>query len=151
MSSRTKLICQSVFRCGNEKYVHGRPFGSSLYATAHPKLLRILPHGASLFQRNAASVKNKGQKMNKNVKLWHSLKVKAGFLILLINLKTGATQWRMEVGRQRGTKVREAVERGTGLWTSCPPPSPPPLHTHTHTHTHTRTHTHTHTRIQGYS
>ena len=36
--------------------------------------------------------KNKGQKINKNVKFWHSLKVKPGFLILLINLKTGATQ-----------------------------------------------------------
>ena len=36
------------------------------------------------------------------------------FLILLINLKTGATQWRVGVGRQRGTKVRETGERGTG-------------------------------------
>ena len=68
---------------------------------------------------------NKGQKMNKNVKFWHSLKVKPGFLILLINLKTGATQWRAGVGRQRGTKVREAGERGTGngrLWPPVPPP-----------------------------
>ena len=70
---------------------------------------------------------NKGQKMNKNVKFWHSLKVKPGFLILLINLKTGATQWRAGVGRQRGTKVREAGERGTGngrLWPPVPPPPP---------------------------
>ena len=35
---------------------------------------------------------NKGQKMNKNVKFWHNLKVKPGFLILLINLKMEATQ-----------------------------------------------------------
>ena len=34
---------------------------------------------------------NKGQKMNKNVKFWHSLKVKPGFLILFINLKMEAT------------------------------------------------------------
>ena len=65
----------------------------------------------------------KGQKMNKNVKFWHSLKVKPG----LINLKTGATQWRAGVGRQRGTKVREAGERGRGngrLWLlSHPPPT----------------------------
>ena len=52
---------------------------SSLRATAHPKLLKILPNGANLFQRNAASVKNKGQKMNKNVKSWHSSKVILGF------------------------------------------------------------------------
>ena len=72
---------------------------------------------------------NKGQKMNKNVKFWHSLKVKPGFLILLINLKTGATQWRVGVGRQRGTKVREAGERGRGngrLWPPVPSPPPPP-------------------------
>ena len=72
----------------------------------------------------------KGQKMNKNVKFWHSLKVKPGFLIVLINLKTGATQWRAGVGRQRGTKVREAGERGRGNGRLGPPvPStPPPPH-----------------------
>ena len=32
---------------------------------------------------------NKGQETNKDVKFWHSLKVKPGFLILLTNLKTG--------------------------------------------------------------
>ena len=37
-------------------------------------------------------ISTKGQKMNKNVMFWHSLKIKPGFLILLINLKTGATQ-----------------------------------------------------------
>ena len=69
--------------------------------------------------------RNKGQKMNKNVKFMHSLKVKPRFLILLINLKTGATQWGVGVGRQRGTKLREAGERGTRsgrLWTPCLPP-----------------------------
>ena len=39
-----------------------------------------------------ASRQNKGQKINKNVTFWHSLEGKPGFLILLINLKTGATQ-----------------------------------------------------------
>ena len=70
----------------------------------------------------------KGQKMNKNVKFWHSLKVKPRFLILLINLKMEATQWRAGVGRQRGTKVREAGECGRGngrLWPSHPTPPPP--------------------------
>ena len=37
-------------------------------------------------------ISTKGQKMNKNVKFWHSLKIKPGFLIFLINLTTGATQ-----------------------------------------------------------
>ena len=60
-----------------------------------------------------------GQKMNNNVKFWHSLQVKPGLLILLINLKTEATQWRVGVGRQRGTKVREAED-------SDLPVSPPP-------------------------
>ena len=40
---------------------------------------------------NLHFISTKGQKMNKNVKFWHSLKIKPGFLILLINLKTGAT------------------------------------------------------------
>ena len=70
--------------------------------------------------------RNKGQKMNKNVKFWHSLKVKPGFLIVLINLKTGATQWRAGVGRQRGTKVREAGERTREAGDSDPPVPPPP-------------------------
>ena len=64
--------------------------------------------------------------MNNNVKFWHSLKVKPGLLIFLISLKTGATLWRVGVGRQRGTKVREAGERGTGsgrLWPPCSPPT----------------------------
>ena len=39
-------------------------------------------------------ISTKGQKMNKNVKFWHSLKIKPGFLILLINLKTGETKRR---------------------------------------------------------
>ena len=69
---------------------------------------------------------NKGQKMNKNVKFWHSLKVKPRFLILLINLKTGATQWGVGVGRQRGTKLREAGERGTGSGETLTPLFPPP-------------------------
>ena len=30
--------------------------GSLLRTTAHPKLLKILPHDANLFQRNVASV-----------------------------------------------------------------------------------------------
>ena len=41
-------------------------------------------------------------------------------------LKTGATQWRVGVGRQRRTKVREAGERGTRsrrLWPPVPPPN----------------------------
>ena len=62
--------------------------------------------------------------MNKNVKFWHSLKVKPG----LINLKTGATQWRAGVGRQRGTKVREAGERTREAGDSDPPVSPHHLH-----------------------
>ena len=62
-----------------------------------------------------------GQKMNNNVKFWHSLQVKPGLLILLINLKTEATQWRVGVGRQRGTKVREAEDLD-------PPVPPPPPH-----------------------
>ena len=69
---------------------------------------------------------NKGQKMNKNVKFWHSLKVKPG----LINLKTGATQWRVEAGRQRGTKLREAGERIREAGDSDPPVSPHHLHNH---------------------
>ena len=68
--------------------------------------------------------RNKGQKMNKNVKFWHSLKVKPG----LINLKTGATQWRVGAGRQRGTKVREAGERIREAGDSDPPVSPHHLH-----------------------
>ena len=56
--------------------------------------------------------------MNMNIKFWHSLKVKPGFLILLINLKTGATQWRAGVGRQRGKGEKEQR-------------APPPTHTHT--------------------
>ena len=75
---------------------------------------------------------NKGQKMNKNVKFWHSLKVKPGFLIVLINLKTGATQWRAGVGRQRGTKVREAGERTREAGDSDSPVPPPPHHLHNH-------------------
>ena len=40
-------------------------------------------------------------------------------------LKTGATQWRVGVGRQRGTRIREEGERGTRsrrLWPPVPPP-----------------------------
>ena len=47
-----------------------------------------------LFSQKHSSINlisTKGQKM-KNVMFWHSLKIKPGFLILLINLKTGATQ-----------------------------------------------------------
>ena len=65
------------------------------------------------------------QKINKNVKFWHSLKVKPWFLILLTNLNTGATQWRVGVGRQRDAKVREAGERGTGS-ARRENPTPPP-------------------------
>ena len=81
--------------------------------------------------------KHKGQITHKNVKFWHSLKVKPGFLILLINLKTGATQWRAGVGRQRGTKVRGAGERGTEsgrLWPPCPPPPTPPQYSQNKSH-----------------
>ena len=66
------------------------------------------------------------QKINKNVKFWHSLKVKPWFLILLTNLNTGATQWRVGVGRQRDAKVREAGERGTGSARRENPTPPPP-------------------------
>ena len=43
--------------------------------------------------------KKMNQKMNKNAKFWHSLKVTLGCLILLINLNTGAILWRVGVGR----------------------------------------------------
>ena len=52
MSSKTKLVGLGIFRCGNEKSVHG----SSVCMTAHPKLLQILPQGTNLVQRNATSV-----------------------------------------------------------------------------------------------
>ena len=47
----------SIFRCGNENSVHGRPSWELLRPDAeHPKLPKILPHGANLLQRNAASM-----------------------------------------------------------------------------------------------
>ena len=77
--------------------------------------------------------------MNKNVKFWHSLKVNPGFWSSRL-----ATQWRMGVGRQRGTKLREVGD--------FEPPVPfPPFHTHTHTHAHAPTHTHTHTRTRTHT
>ena len=54
--------------------------------------------------------------MNKNVKFWHSLKVKPGFLILLINLKTGARNEGWESGGKGTQKYgrRENVVGGNG-------------------------------------
>ena len=62
--------------------------------------------------------------MNKNVKFWHSLKVKPGFLILLINLKTEATQWRKGGKGAQTYGRRENVVREAG---DSKPPCPPPL------------------------
>ena len=72
---------------------------------------------------------NKGQKMNKNVKFWHNLKVKPRFLILLINLKTGEKHnegW--ESGGKGAQKYgrRENVVGETG--DSDPLSHPPPPH-----------------------
>ena len=61
--------------------------------------------------------------MNKNVKFWHSLKVKPGFLILLINLKTEATQWRKGGKGAQTYGRRENVVREAG---DSKPPCPPP-------------------------
>ena len=65
------------------------------------------------------------QIISKNVKFWYSLKVKLGFLILLINLKTGVTQLRVGVGRQRSSKVGEA-RTCYGKRETLPHPHPPP-------------------------
>ena len=56
MSSKTILIDLSIFRCGGEKSVHGRPYQSSLRTTVVHKTLKILPRGANLSRRNAASM-----------------------------------------------------------------------------------------------
>ena len=57
------LVSYSCRRSQAKKAIQGHqtPFkedllGSSLRTTAQPKLLKILPRGANLFQRNAASV-----------------------------------------------------------------------------------------------
>ena len=71
---------------------------------------------------------NKGQKMNKNVKFWHSLKVKPRFLILLINLKTEQDNEGWESGGKGAQNYgrRENVVREAGrLWRPCLPPPPP--------------------------
>ena len=83
MLSKTILIDLGIFRCGKEKSVHGRP---SWELAPFDCTSQITEDFASWCKQN------KGQKMDKNVKFWHSLKVKPGFLILLIILKTGATQ-----------------------------------------------------------
>ena len=67
---------------------------------------------------------NKGQKMNKNVKFWHSLKVKPG----LINLKTGAPEEGWESGG-KGAQNYGRRENVYGKRETLTPLSPPTIFT----------------------
>ena len=50
------LISLSIFGVATNNLFKEDLLGSSPHTSAHPKLLKILPRGANLFQRNAASV-----------------------------------------------------------------------------------------------
>ena len=55
MFSKTMLIGLSIFRCGHEKSVHGRP-SWELAPYDCTSQIKFAPRGANLFQRNAAPV-----------------------------------------------------------------------------------------------
>ena len=128
MSSKTKLVGLGIFRCGNEKSVHGRP---SWELGLHDCSSQMTADFASRYKLGS-----KECHFSERARECRVVHFSTQFFILdkadkltLINLKTRATQWRVGVGKQRGTKVREVGERSTGsgrlwLWTPCPPPPP---------------------------
>ena len=127
MSSKTKLVGLGIFRCGNEKSVHGRP---SWELGLHDCSSQMTADFASRYKLGS-----KECHFSERARECRVVHFSTQFFILdkltLINLKTRATQWRVGVGKQRGTKVREVGERSTGsgrlwLWTPCPPPPQQP-------------------------